>query len=172
MSRYSSLLDPYRDRNVAITLGVIALILFFGGFVAMYEAHLRGVYHHTVSLSSFEWVAYGAGAFLFEPIVLFVVLFVVARRFDSPLDVQSILPGVVVVTLTGTLLGQTTGTHLFRTGASNLSLELLARRAFWRSISFDLFAIRLWRFALELVTFDLLTIVAALSLGTLTRDRT
>ncbi|WP_152418008.1 hypothetical protein [Haloferax elongans] len=111
------------------------------------------------------------GAFPFDPVILFVVLFVVARRFDSPLDVQSILPGIVVVILAGSLLGQATAYFVFWTGTRDLLLGLVTRSEFWHFTSFHPFVILLWRFALELVTADLLTIVAALSLGTLTRDQ-
>ncbi|ELZ75005.1 hypothetical protein C455_16690 [Haloferax larsenii JCM 13917] len=170
MSRYSSLLDPYRDRNVAITLGVIALILFFRGFTATYGVYLNGVQSHTFSLSLFEWIVFVLGAFPFDPVTLFIVLFVAARRFDTPLDVQSILPGVVVAILTGSLLGQATGFFVFRTIKWNLLLALVTRSEFWNVASFHPFLVLLWRLALESVTADLLTVVAALSFGTLTRD--
>ncbi|SEK30304.1 hypothetical protein [Haloferax larsenii] len=171
MSRYSSLLDPYRDRNVATTLGVIALILSFGGFAATCEIYLGGVQSHTLSLSSFELAAFIAGGFLFDPVILFVVLFVVARRFDSPLDVQSILPGAVVAILTGSLFGQAIGTLTFQISAGTLLVGLVTRSEFWHVTSFHPFVVFLWGLALESVTADLLTVVAALSLGTLTRDQ-
>ena len=164
------LLAPYRDRNVVVTLGLVGLLLFVAGLAAMYEAHLRGVYEHQLGLSAFEWVAYGTGAFLVDPVALFVVLFVVSRRFDDSLDVQAILPGVVVTVLVGSALGQFVGSRLFAVGVTNLSLGLLVGRAVRITFSFDPFAIRIWRFALELVVWDFLTVVAALSLGTLTRE--
>ena len=171
MSRYSSLLDPYRDRNVAISLGVITIVLFFGGFAAIYEIHLRDVQSHTFSLSPFEWVVFTTGDFLLDPVILFVVLFVVARRVDSPLDVQSILPGAVVAILIGSLLGQAIGTLIFRTGTMTLLLGLVTRPEFWHFTSFHPFIVLFWRSALEPVTADLLTVVSALSLGKLTRDQ-
>lgn len=166
----SRFLAPYRDRNVVVTLGVVGMLLFVTGLTAMYEAHLRGVYEHQLALSPVEWVAYGTGAFLVDPVALFVVLFVVSRRLDDSLDVLSILPGVVVVVLVGSVLGQFVGSLLFSAGVTNLSLGLLVGRAIRLTLSFEPIAIRIWRFALELVVWDVLTVVAALSFGTLTRE--
>ena len=163
-------LSAYRHPSTLTTLGLAGALLFLGGLASMYEAHLRVVYEHRLALSLTEWAAHGTGAFLVEPVALFVVLFVAARRFDSPPDVLSILPGMVVAVVPGTLLGQVVGAVLFPTGPTPLSLLHLVRRALRLTAALEPPVIRIWRFALELVVRDLLTAVAALALGMVSRE--
>lgn len=159
MPQPSTRSDRYRSREVRILLSLTAVVTVLHGILIAYQLFLREKSAQTLSLSVAEWVAYTAGPFLVEPILLFGVLYVVGTRFDRVPSPGMLLPGLLASVIVGTILGQFVGEQLFASGWTPLAraeIDVLFR-ADWP-------ALRYWRDLLEPILRPLLTAVAAIAL--------
>ena len=109
MSTLSTVSESYTERESQLVVMLTAGILFLEGLVITYQLHLKEVYEDTFSLSTFEWAIRIYGPILVEPVLLFGTLYYVGSRFDRPIPLLRLLPGLAVAVIIGGILGQYVG---------------------------------------------------------------
>lgn len=109
MSPPYALLESFRDSAHRRLLALTAVIMFFDGLALVYRWFLRRLNEQQPGLSQANEFAYVFGPILFEPVVLFVALYYAARRIDGELPVWTLVPGLAVAVVLGSLAGQFTG---------------------------------------------------------------
>lgn len=109
MSPTTALLDSFRDRDQLFDLVLTAALMFLDGLAIVYRWFLRDVNQQQLGLSPVDEFAYVFGPILFEPVLLFVALYYTARRIDGEIPVWTLVPGLAVAVVLGSLAGQFTG---------------------------------------------------------------
>ncbi|QLG27723.1 hypothetical protein HUG10_09230 [Halorarum halophilum] len=113
MTLSSSILEPYREWEPRLVVVLTALLLFLDGIVTLYHTFLARKLSHWIELSVVERVAFIPSTFIVEPVLLFVALYYVSRRFDQQVPLVKLLPGLVVAVVVGSLLGDVVGVRIW-----------------------------------------------------------
>lgn len=159
-----SSLDFGGDWELLLVLALSTGILFVGGLISTYQSVLQAVLSHTLTLSPIEWAIYTVGAFLVEPVLLFAALYYVGSRSEITTSPSTLLAGLGVAVVVGTLLGQFIGVRVWM-GAMSSTSDVPLTRAWVGLFVPDPRALGYWRILVEPLVHDYLTAIAAFGLS-------
>lgn len=162
MIRPSTWRKRYADTDAWVILALTTAIVGLHGIAVAYQLLVRERNSGGFTHLGFEWVAYTVGPLLVEPLLLFVVLYVASRKLDERPSVIGMLPGLMIVVIVGTVLGQYLGEQLFTSGWTPLAMLLGDGTAVLR---LDLYVLPNLRDLLVPPVRSVLTSVAALALA-------
>lgn len=155
-------LERSLDRQTGLLVAVTVVFVVLDGMLTAYQYHLEEFYQNQLALSAIEWGLYTVGPLLFEPILLFGVLYFLSSRTTPTVRFARLLPALVLAVVVGNLVGQWVGMSLWRPAAFGLPLGIFRSYPIFHP---DGPVLRAWVLFLEPIARDLLTVLAAIGVG-------